>query len=220
LQGLSAPAYAAEGKYDQTSCYSGQSHVIQQGEGITAGSYELTGMMPGQEGTPLYMLSGRCLGQFSIINGDYSENGSCQFWNAAGDKMFGVYARKGDPAKAEGTWHVVQGTGKLEGITLEGKWTPIVLPLCRTSRANAITSGVHTPSSDYGPIICGLSRVTLVFVRRVPSRRPRSAAAGSVCWFQQSGRRVVVAVPVVPIQSTAPDLWTAPFLSGGPSVVA
>ena len=74
------------------------------------------------------MLSGRCLGQFSIINGDYSENGSCQFWNAAGDKMFGVYARKGDPAKAEGTWHVVQGTGKLEGITLEGKWTPIVLP--------------------------------------------------------------------------------------------
>ena len=128
MQGLSAPAYAAEGKYDQTSCYSGQSHVIQQGEGITAGSYELTGMMPGQEGTPLYMLSGRCLGQFSIINGDYSENGSCQFWNAAGDKMFGVYARKGDPAKAEGTWHVVQGTGKLEGITLEGKWTPITLP--------------------------------------------------------------------------------------------
>ena len=48
---------------------------------------------PGQEGTPLYNMSGRCVGQFSIINGDYSENGSCQFWNAAGDKIFGVYAR-------------------------------------------------------------------------------------------------------------------------------
>jgi hypothetical protein len=96
--------------------------------GQARGENHLTGMMPGQEGTPLYMLSGRCLGQFSIINGDYSENGRCQFWNAAGDKIFGVYTRKGDPAKAEGTWHVVQGTGKLEGITLEGKWTPITLP--------------------------------------------------------------------------------------------
>jgi hypothetical protein len=82
-------------------------------------------MMPGKEGTPFYMLSGRCLGQFTIINGDYSETGSCQFWNAAGDKVFGVYARKGDPAKAEGTWHVVQGTGKFEGMTSEGKWMPI-----------------------------------------------------------------------------------------------
>jgi hypothetical protein len=120
---------AAEGKYDMTSCYSGPAHVIQQGDGIIAGSYDATAMMPGQEGTPFYKMSGRCLGQFTIINGDYSETGSCQFWNAAGDKIFGVYARKGDPAKAEGTWHAVQGTGKLEGMTSEGKWMPIgVLP--------------------------------------------------------------------------------------------
>jgi hypothetical protein len=39
-------------------------------------------MMPGQEGTPYYNMSGRCLGQFTNINGDYNENGSCQFWNA------------------------------------------------------------------------------------------------------------------------------------------
>jgi hypothetical protein len=118
---------AAEGKYDMTSCYSGPSHVIQQGDGIIAGSYDSTGMMPGQEGTPFYRMSGRCVGQFSIINGDYSENGSCQWWNAAGDKIFGVYARKGDPAKAEGTWLAVQGTGKFEGTTSEGKWMPIAV---------------------------------------------------------------------------------------------
>ncbi|WFU43412.1 hypothetical protein QA640_13755 [Bradyrhizobium sp. CB82] len=116
---------AAEGKYDMTSCYAGPSHVIQQGEGITAVSYELTGMMPGQEGTPYQNLSGRCVGFLTIIKGDYSETGSCQFWNAAGDKVFGVYARKGDPAKAEGTWHVVQGTGKFDGLTDEGKWMPV-----------------------------------------------------------------------------------------------
>ena len=119
---------AAEGKFDITSCYAGAAHVIQQGDGITAGSYDVAAMMPGQEGTPFYRMSGRCLGQFTIINGDYSENGSCQFWNAAGDKYFGVYARKGDPAKAEGTWHTVQGTGKFEGMTEETKWMPIGLP--------------------------------------------------------------------------------------------
>jgi hypothetical protein len=121
-------ACAAEGKYDMTSCYAGQSHVVQQGEGITAGSYDVSAMMPGQEATPMYRMSGRCLGQFTLINDDYSETGSCQFCNADGDKMFGVYARQRDPAKAEGTWHAVQATGKFEEMTDEGKWMPIGLP--------------------------------------------------------------------------------------------
>lgn len=81
--------------------------------------------MPGQEGTPFYKMSGRCVGHFSIINGELNEEGNCQWWNAAGDKLFGAYARKGDPAKAEGTWHTIQGTGKFEGITSDGKWIPV-----------------------------------------------------------------------------------------------
>src|ERR1700751_1206296 len=117
--------FAADGKFDGVSCYAGPVHIIQQGDGITAGSYEGNGMVPGQEGTPYYRLSGRCLGQFTLINGDYNETGSCQFWNANGDKIFGLSAGKGDPAKAEGTWHVVQATGKLEGMTSEGKFMPI-----------------------------------------------------------------------------------------------
>ncbi len=116
---------AAEGKLDSVSCYAGPSHVIQQGDGIVAGSYAVTAMSPGTEGTPFYRLSGLCLGQFTNINGDYSENGSYQLSNANGDKIFSVYSRKGDPAKAEGTWHTVQATGKLEGMTAEGKWMPI-----------------------------------------------------------------------------------------------
>ena len=117
--------FAAEGKFDGVSCYAGPAHVIQQGDGIVAASYASTAMMPGQEGTPFYRLSGQCLGQFTLINGDYNETGSCQFWNANGDKIFGVYRRKGDPAKAEGTWHIVQATGKLEGLTSDSKWMPI-----------------------------------------------------------------------------------------------
>jgi hypothetical protein len=116
--------YAADGKFDQQSCYAGPVHLIQHADGIVSASYEVTGMSPGTEGSPFAMLSGRCVGSFMIINGEYSEGGGCEYWNAAGDKFFGVYARKGDPAKAEGTWHVVHGTGKFAGMTVDGKWMP------------------------------------------------------------------------------------------------
>jgi hypothetical protein len=138
--------YAAEGKYEGTSCFSGPAEVIQQGEGITAGSYATTAMIPGQEGTPYYMTTGRCLGQFTLINGEWNESGSCQIWNAAGDKIFGVYSRKGDPAKTEGTWHVVQGTGKFEGMTGDGKWIPITAfpPVPNTASACHKDQGTYT----------------------------------------------------------------------------
>ncbi len=123
--GLAGSAYAADFKFDQLSCYSGPAHLIQHADGMIAGSYEGTGMTRGTEGSPMYMLSGRSVGAFTLINGDYNENGSCEFWNATGDKVFGVYARKGDPAKAEGTWHVVHGTGKLAGITEDSNWIPV-----------------------------------------------------------------------------------------------
>ena len=59
------------------------------------------------------------------LKSQLDENGTCEYVNAAGDKFFGAYARKGDPAKAEGTWHYVHGTGKFAGISGEGKWLPI-----------------------------------------------------------------------------------------------
>ena len=65
------------------------------------------------------------VGSYTIIIGDYNETDSCEYWNAAGDKIFSIYARKGDPTKAEGAWHVVHGTGKFAGISMEGKWMPI-----------------------------------------------------------------------------------------------
>ena len=123
--GLAGSAYAADFKLDEVSCYSGPANCIQHADGFMAGSYEGTAMMRGTEGTPFQMMSGRCLGAFTLINGDWNENGSCEIWNATGDKIFFVYARKGDPAKAEGTWQDVHGTGKFAGITGEGKWIPV-----------------------------------------------------------------------------------------------
>jgi hypothetical protein len=68
---------------------------------------------------PSCIRSAAPVGSFTIISGDY--DGSCEYWNAAGDKIFSIYARKGDPTKAEGAWHVVHGTGKFAGISMEGK---------------------------------------------------------------------------------------------------
>src|ERR1700682_3441699 len=56
---------AAEGKIDWQSCSSGPSHVLQHADGMVSGSYDATGMSPGTEGTPFYMLSGRCVGSFT-----------------------------------------------------------------------------------------------------------------------------------------------------------
>ena len=116
---------AAEGKYDNQSCYAGPAHVIQHADGIVSGSFDLTGMTRGIEGSPFDRMSAHCVGSFANISGEQDINGSCEYWNAAGDKYFGIFARKGDPAKAEGTWRFVHGTGKFAGISGEGKWMSI-----------------------------------------------------------------------------------------------
>jgi hypothetical protein len=79
----------------------------------------------GWEGSPFKMMSAHCAGSFANIGDQVDEHGAGEFVNAAGDKFFGLYARKGDAAKAEGTWHVVHGTGKFEGMTMEGKFMSI-----------------------------------------------------------------------------------------------
>jgi len=116
---------AAEVKIDQQTCYAGPAHLIQHADGMLFGSYAVIGTTPGTEGTPFQMLSGQCLGAFSDISGQHDENGSYEFANADGDKYFLVYSRKGDPAKAEGTWRVVHGRGKFADMSGGGKWMPI-----------------------------------------------------------------------------------------------
>ena len=122
---FSTQAFAGEIKIDQQTCYTGPIQLIQHADGILSASYAVIGTSPGTEGTPFRMMSGRCLGAFSSVKNEYDENGSCEFVNEAGDKYFVVYSRKGDPAKAEGTWRVVNGTGKFADMSGGGKWMPI-----------------------------------------------------------------------------------------------
>jgi hypothetical protein len=128
-------AFAEEVKYDVQNCYASQAQVT-QADGLVAGSYAASVMGPINEGTPEKM-SGRCLGAFSIIDGQLNENGTCEWVNANGDKLFSVYGRKGDFDKDEGTYRYVKGTGKFAGVTGGGKWMPVrVFPLNPGSIAN------------------------------------------------------------------------------------
>jgi len=114
--------FAAEIKYDNYACYVSATHTIQHADGYLSGSFDGVLTIQGPESDPFYPMSAHCVGTFTVIGGEQEENGSCQFVNAGGDKFFGVFARKGDPAKVEGTWRFVHGTGKFDGITGEGKY--------------------------------------------------------------------------------------------------
>ena len=48
--------FAADGKFDGVSCYAGPVHIIQQGDGITAGSYEGNGMVPRPRRDPILQI--------------------------------------------------------------------------------------------------------------------------------------------------------------------
>jgi len=55
---FSTQVFAAEVKFDQQTCYTGPSHLIQHADGILSGSYAVIGTSPGTEGTPFRMMSG------------------------------------------------------------------------------------------------------------------------------------------------------------------
>jgi hypothetical protein len=125
---ISVPCFAGEGKFDHQTCYVGPVHIIHIGEGTgpggdQIGSYEFMGHTPAKDGDPLTGLSTQCNGAFSVVKGQLQETGGCHSWDAAGDNFYGIYSRSGDAAKAVGTWHVVKGTGKFVGLTVDGNFT-------------------------------------------------------------------------------------------------
>lgn len=122
--GLCTQAIAAEEKVDHLYCFVAKVTTIQHADGFASGIIDNVGMLNDPENHPFHGLSCHCIGTFTVNAGQYEENGTCECANAASDKIFGIWARKGDPTKAEGTWHVVHGTGKFAGWSIDTKWTP------------------------------------------------------------------------------------------------
>jgi hypothetical protein len=101
------PAFGADFKYDNTFCFTSKATEVIEVGGFKAGNFETHGIRMGSEGDPFRAMAQRCVGQFTIINGEQEDNVRCEAANAAGDKVFGVATRKFDPTKPGGEGRAV-----------------------------------------------------------------------------------------------------------------
>jgi hypothetical protein len=86
-----------------------------------AGSQSLAGMVVAKPDSVWYNISGRCNGAWQLINGEFTEIGSCDYVDLEGDHFFGIFTRK----NLDGKWKVYGGTGKFVGMEQSGVWKPL-----------------------------------------------------------------------------------------------
>jgi hypothetical protein len=111
-----------DGRYDVKAYCSGPAQMLTPLKDQMGGSYSVRCMANADSGTIFHAVTGHCNGAFHQVGDAYYEAGSCEFLDAAGDKFFGVYEKKG---QANGTWKVTGGSGKYAGMTQTGEWNPV-----------------------------------------------------------------------------------------------
>lgn len=112
---------APNGKYEGTLCLAGPVPAVVQSDKEMAGSFDVIGPIVTHPGTLYHLTNIRCLGAWSVIDGQYRENGYCQVVDNDGDRMLGKFTR----VNGDGRWDVVSGTGKYAGITSGGPYSPV-----------------------------------------------------------------------------------------------
>src|SRR5437879_5028852 len=120
LLGISAALAAdlpKQGSYDITSCWSGVSNAIAFSKTHTASSVELTGTTRSNPpGGPFDMVTFRCVGMSSSIEGKNTGMNLCEGIDKDGDKYLVRNSIEG-PKSAQET---LTGTGKYEGMVRTG----------------------------------------------------------------------------------------------------
>jgi hypothetical protein len=122
---MTASAYAQvarEGSYQSSACYFGPSYVIQHSKEQMAGSYAATGIAVAPPADPFHDTAAQCYGSWTLVDGEYADQGSCEYTDPSGDRFFGVYRRKNQEL---GQWRVTGGTGKFAGMIGTGNWEAI-----------------------------------------------------------------------------------------------
>jgi hypothetical protein len=116
---VAAGDLAPEGKYDVRSGCSGESHVLASIKDHMGGSYTAICTPDAAPGAMFHRTIFQCFGSWSLSAGNYDEHGICEATDPAGDKLFGLYAKKN---QEDGTWRVTGGTGKYQGMEMSGLW--------------------------------------------------------------------------------------------------
>ena len=125
LNSASAEA-SEEGTASGTASYSGASKALAMGKERLHIVYEMHGVLAqDSEGNfPASSASTRCVGSFHAIKGAFNNNsGFCVYMDAEGDQWFSTYDSAGQIGQGKGTYTIVGGTGKYQGISGGGEFT-------------------------------------------------------------------------------------------------
>jgi hypothetical protein len=110
-----------EGKYAFDFCPVGRGKTFAAGDKFFVMSYELDAVLRSTPlGGPFDRMGARCYGLYKNINGVPREAGVCELTDLDGDKWWMDYQGTWDGGG--GTYTAVWGSGKYEGITLQGEY--------------------------------------------------------------------------------------------------
>jgi len=120
-----------EGPFDTHFCFSGTGETIALTDKAVAGSYTLFATVQSNpRGGAFDLTASHCLATYHIVNGKTVENGYCDIVDADGDKYLVRYSGDFKIGKVE----AIAGTGKYEGMTLQGEYRVTNLPTTAPDR--------------------------------------------------------------------------------------
>jgi hypothetical protein len=120
-----------EGPFDAHFCFSGTGQNIALNDNAVAGSYTLFATIRSDAPWGAFdQTASHCMGLFQSVNGKTMENGYCDIVDADGDKYLARYSGDSQGGKVE----AIAGTGKYEGMTLQGEYRHGSLPTTSSDR--------------------------------------------------------------------------------------
>ena len=129
--GNAAVSLPKEGPFDTNYCFSGTGQSIALNDNAVAGSYtQFATVQSNPPGGAFDQTASHCVGLFQTVNGKTMGNGYCDIVDADGDKYLMRYSGDDKGGKVEG----IAGTGKYEGMTLQGEYRHGNLPTTSSDR--------------------------------------------------------------------------------------
>jgi hypothetical protein len=110
-----------EGSYEFDFCVVGRGKTLSAGDKLFVMNYELdANLRSTPPGRAFDRMGSRCYGIYINLNGNPQESGICELTDLDGDKWWMDYHGTWDGGG--GTYKAVHGTGKYDGITLQGEY--------------------------------------------------------------------------------------------------
>jgi len=129
--GYGAVTLPKEGSFDTHFCFSGTGEGMPLSDTAMAGSYRMYATVQSDPpGGAFDQTASQCIGIYHVVNGKTIESGYCNIVDADGDKYLVRYSGDFKTGKIE----AITGTGKYDGMTLQGEYRVGRLPSTGSDR--------------------------------------------------------------------------------------